>query len=833
MAYHATIMRSALLASAGIAILAGPVAHAQDAPAGASSAGLGEIIVTARKQSESLLTVPVAVSAIGGEEIERKGVTDLTRIAQLAPQIMLAQADSGTGASFSIRGLGTSFLDPGLEQSVVVVLDGMPVSRGLVVNMGMFDLAQVEVLKGPQALFFGKNSPAGVVSLTSAGATDTFQGHIRLGYEFKAREKYIEAAISGPLSETLKGRIAVRASDMRGWMKNGATSLPSPLPLAFATFYPASGTPKKSWAPNEQNKMGRATLTWEPSSNFDATVKLSYGDMKNAAGTTQQYCDPALGGGPVSIAGFEDPNDTCKFNNVVLSNGVPEQYVQDSWYKMKDDGSTYARVKTLMSTLNMNYKTDDLTLSSVSSFLKLRFSNSNNYDQTSYGLAGVTIGEFTDIFSQELRLVSSFDAPVNFTVGAFYEKMKRKTWSDALIFFVGPVPAGSPGAGRFDNFHSVNHAKGETISAFGQVRWDIMENLELAGGVRYTKEKRTQQVENIFIHPYVLGPTALGDLVPVGIGLRDGTFKGTNWSPEATLTYKITPQVMTYAAFKTGYKSGGFPSLSLWKLNPSTPGCTTTECRTPQGSQFGFGAEKAKGFEAGIKGKFSNNTIRLEATVYSYKYSNLQQSIFDPPTFSFLIKNAATAKIKGVEFSGEWLATDGLRLNASVAYNDAKYSKFPNNGCYTAQTAAQGCVVPPAGTVDINGNPILVPVQNMKGRRLPRAPKMNMLAGVSYDTAISEGWMIGISGDVNYTSGYNTQETQPDFAWQKSYALWNAGLRFYSEDNNYELALIGRNLANKYYVQVSTATTFGVRPDNLQAATPRPREIRLQGTYRF
>jgi iron complex outermembrane receptor protein len=816
-------MRGALLASAGVVTLVGPNAFAQDA-AGASSGGLEEIIVTARKQSESLLTVPVAVSAIGGEEIARKGVNDLTRIAQLAPQVILAQADSGTGASFSIRGLGTSFLDPGLDQSVVVVLDGMPISRGQVVVMGMFDLAQVEVLKGPQALFFGKNSPAGVVSLTSAGATDTLEGYVRAGYEFKAREKYIDAAISGPLSETLKGRIAVRASDMRGWMKNMARALPSPFPLAAATFFPVSAAPAHKYGPGYKDLMGRATLTWEPSSSFDATLKVSIGRHKDNGTTTQQYCDPANHAGPITIGGVEDTSVDCKFDNKILSTGVPAQFIQDSWQGARSDGSPFAKVNTLLATYNMNYKTDNLTFSSVSSYLDLKYSGMNNYDQTSYGLANSAIGEHSKIFSQEFRLVSDFDAPVNFTVGAYYEDMKRGTYTDTIIFFVGPVPAGAPGAGRFDNFNSQNAATGKTISAFGQVRWDIMENLELAGGVRYTKEKRTQEVENLFIHPYVggsVGPGGevvagpLGTLVPVGLKLTGGKFKDTNWSPEATLTYKITPQVMTYIAYKTGYKSGGFPSLSLFKLNP--------DGSVPQGSQFGFGPEKAKGFEAGIKGKLANNTIRLEATVYSYKYSDLQQSIFDPPTFSFLIKNAAAAKIKGIEVSGEWLATDGLRLNGAAAYNDAKYSSFPNNGCFTGQTVAQGCVPNAAG----------VPVQNLKGKRLARAPKWNLMAGFSYETPMSGDWSIGLSGDVNYTSGYATQETQPPFAYQKGFALFNAGVRFFSEDDRYELAFIGRNLANKYYVQLSTATTFGATQDNVHAATPRPREVRVQGTYRF
>src|SRR5690606_543475 len=152
------------------------------------------------------------------------------------------------------------------------------------------------------------------------------------------------------------------------------------------------------------------------------------------------------------------------------------------------------KVRTLLNTLNMNYSMDNLTFSSVTSYLDLKFNHMNNYDQTSYGLANSAIGERSKIFSQELRLVSDFDGPLNFTLGGYYEKFKRTPYADTPLVFVGPDPV----TGRFDNFQGRNKATGNTISGFGQLRWDILENLELAGGVRYTKEKRTQSVQNDF-----------------------------------------------------------------------------------------------------------------------------------------------------------------------------------------------------------------------------------------------------------------------------------------------------------------------------------------------
>lgn len=141
--------------------------NADFASTGAKSAEEGplqEIVVTARRQSESLLRVPVAVSVVGEDELNRAAVADLGSVSRLAPQLIVSRAQNPGGASFVIRGIGTPPLDIGLEQSVAVNLDGMQLSRGKLAAVSLFDMQQVEVLKGPQALFFGKNSPAGVIS---------------------------------------------------------------------------------------------------------------------------------------------------------------------------------------------------------------------------------------------------------------------------------------------------------------------------------------------------------------------------------------------------------------------------------------------------------------------------------------------------------------------------------------------------------------------------------------------------------------------------------------------------------------------------------------------
>ena len=152
--------------------------------AASSSHGLEEIVVTARKRTETLQNVPVAVSVISANQLQRNVAVNLDKIAELTPTVFAGRIISGTGAILSIRGIGSSPSDSGIDSSVAVDIDGIQLSRGRIITESYFDLKQVEVLEGPQALFFGKNSPAGVISIHSADPTSNFEGYIRGGYEF-------------------------------------------------------------------------------------------------------------------------------------------------------------------------------------------------------------------------------------------------------------------------------------------------------------------------------------------------------------------------------------------------------------------------------------------------------------------------------------------------------------------------------------------------------------------------------------------------------------------------------------------------------------------------
>ncbi len=189
----------ALLGASAIAIgsLATP-ALAQDTTPEAERGGVEEIVVTARKRIESTQDVPVAVVAISAERIERYDLTSLERIAAQTPTFSIGRAPSGAGATLVLRGIGSNTTSIGLEQSVAVIVDGTYYGQGRTINEGFFDLGQLEILKGPQALFFGKNATAGVVSITTADPGDTLEVIARAGYEFAGNQLLGEAILFDP-----------------------------------------------------------------------------------------------------------------------------------------------------------------------------------------------------------------------------------------------------------------------------------------------------------------------------------------------------------------------------------------------------------------------------------------------------------------------------------------------------------------------------------------------------------------------------------------------------------------------------------------------------------
>jgi outer membrane receptor protein involved in Fe transport len=803
MGSNTRILGAMLLASTSLAWVATSAdAQAVDttkpaAPAAAPAAPTGaeDIIVTARKRDETLLQVPVAVSAMSASDITRYAATDLTKIGQLVPQVILAKTGGGgAGASFAIRGIGSSALDAGIDQTVSLNIDGVQISRGRLITSGFFDIAQVEVLKGPQALFFGKNSPGGVISVHTNGPTDHFTGYMRAGYEFKANERYVEGAVAGPITDTLGFRIALRGDAMAGYIKNVAGELAVP----SDPTHPSPGA-AHSRDPGTHEFLGRGTLAWKPSSRFDANLKI-FGDKLKDHGETGGN-DLKCSGHPQTLdllsgTFVTDPYGDCKINGVRTLGALNPEIAAN--YPKSNGGVPYTQYHAFLTSLTMNYHLDKATITSVTGYWHYRNDSFDNFaNDSSPTVFGANLDD-SKAFTQELRLNTSFEGPLNFAFGAYYEDSKRDTRGNGFIGDVGPDPRN----GQTNNWQLLSFNKGKTYSAFGQAIYNILPNLELAGGVRWTREVKHTTLGNSFVNENI---AALG-LVEAEGDFSSGKFSDTNWSPEATLTWHPTRNTTLYAAYKTGYKSGGFSNPSI--LSPGQ-----------NADNLSFKPEHTRGGEIGAKGSLMGGKLAINAAIYRYTYKGLQLTSFNPTPPSFTIKNAASARTTGVEVDSSYSITRDFQIRASVGYNDAKYLSF-DAPCYSGQTAATGCT-------GANGT------QDLTGTRLVRAPKWSMTGGFTYDMPLGNGDMkLGFSSDANYTSGYWLLENQNPNGYQKGFARLNASIRLHEADDRWEFAFIGRNLTNKYYAVAGSEKAFGT-PDEIAVTIGRPRELVLQGTYKF
>ncbi|MDB5479930.1 MAG: hypothetical protein JWO83_983 [Caulobacteraceae bacterium] len=785
---------------------------------------ISEITVTAAKRQELLVNVPVAASTLGYVQLQQYAATDLTSIAQQLPGVELQETGGGnSGASFSIRGVGNLAVDYGNEQPVALVIDGMQLTRGHAIDIGAFDVGQVEVLEGPQALFFGKNSPAGVVSLTTVSPGRTFEGYARAGYEVATRTPFGEFAVSAPVTDTLSVRFALRYSNMQGGtVRNLARPIPDPFPGETAFTLPGAAASER---PQSKFIIGRFTAVWRPNDAFDATLKFSGSDFKdngealvsgvaacmpgNSHPTSTDLLKPAIH--------FQDPFGACTANGTISNGNAPPQ-ITSHFLGGPADGQPFADDRAFLTTLTMNYRVGQVTLTSVTGFYDAVQAGYDNYDLTVYAQALDAQRDHNKTFTQEIRASSAFDGPLNFAAGGFYEYDDRFLNNTDKIFPLGPYPG--PGAynGMYNTLALTAANRGESYSLFGQLKWKILPTLELAGGARWSHDTKTTDAVNTFNYLDLLftGPlAAFNPFAPAGEHFHPRVSEDDT-SPEITLTWRPRAGLTFYGAYKEGYLAGG--SSNPGNLSNYDVLCARNPKCTDPASLLEYKPEKATGGEIGAKASLLGGALYADLTLYRYEFTNLQVTSFDAATTSFFTTNAASALNQGVEFKTRYNVNRDLQVHGFVAYTDLHFEKYPGAQCYSGQTVfGSGC----AGGV-----------QDLSGAAYGGAP-WEVNVGANYRRELSGGWDLGLAGDLYCHTRTPRPNNDPFAPGGQGYCMENASLRLYQEHGPWEFAVIGTNLGDVRYVQPAvTGKPLGA-PGDLTGVVGPPREVTLQATYRF
>jgi iron complex outermembrane receptor protein len=777
-----------------------------EGPADANEGGgdqprLETITITTRKETESLTRVPTVVNVITMDDLRSRGITDLDSLSQIVPHLQISESAGALGGGIVVmRGISNAELNAFGDNPVSTVFDGVQSSRGIVRRFSTLDVQQIEVAKGPQALLYGKNSPAGVIVVRSNDPGDHLETGYRAGYEVEAHEYRNEFFLSTPVTDSLGVRVAGQYNSYNGSFDNL-----TPNGLLVST---------DSKGPSGKDYILRATVKYQPSDAFSARLKVTYGGDNN------------------TYRGFDTEITACPYGNLSSGVAVPCRaqgevvstasgpYV-GALDPLFGDGQPYVKVDYSLGGLELNYAiTDALKLASVTSFLYTKETEASNYIPSIISaLPSDGILDAND-YSQEFRLDSSFSGPLNFRAGAIASYSRTVAGNHTFLYGLSPASpyyAFFPPTDPLQVNNYVLTQKGRSYSGFGQLVYRPLDSVELAAGARYSSERK--YLPQVWNGAYPTGEVAnvltSANQIPPGINHK----KWHNISPELTASWHPVEDATLYGSYKEGFLSGGFNN------NPAASPTQDTS----------FDQETVKGFEVGAKGYLLDHTLQANFAAYTYNINGLQASTAIAAVLQ--VYNVGTARVRGFESDAKYLTpVKGLSLRGAASYNQGTYTSFPNAPCYNGQTTTLGCRLTAAGAT-----------QDLSGRPMDRNPKWNLSAGWDYDIPLSTNhWDLSFSANATYTSRAAGELNENPLGDMPSYMLYDASLRLRTDDDRWEFGLVGRNLSDVHYylgvieVPFSGTSATGVAADDSKqrladqmSATNPGRAVWLQLGFRF
>ena len=684
------------------------------------SVSLDEVVVTAQKRSENVQNVPLAVSVVTARQLESAGVKEFTDVSRVAPSLTIRQADQPINASVALRGIGTFAYGIGVEPSVAVQLDDVPVSFQARAFSDLTDVERIEVLRGPQSTLYGKSASAGLINIYTRDPSAKFSV-LANALATDDHEYRGAVSLSGPIGETLGYRLSASRSEYAGNVRN---------------LYDG----KKVNGRDETSIRGK--LLWEPVDALKVTVGASYIDgVATSDATIRTYAPGATLRGTAGLtAAVTMPGVVPGEENLTVSNDTPP----------------YAKSEGFGQSLKVEYELPkDFTLVSITSHDQFRLDDQLDSDRTSYaGIKNSQGGYFkAKANTQEVRLLSPGDGAFRYTLGLFYgdNDLRRS-------FKRGPV---------FSQAQWYAQATSENKAAFGQAEWTFLPKTTAIVGLRYQKEDIGYYFNDIYNGNAKFSGSASDSSATYRLGLRQ----------------QVTDDVMVFGSFATGHKGQTYD--------------LTTGFNQARANVGPIKPETSDSFEAGIKSQLLDHRIQLNGTIFHVKYDDYQAQGIDTigGTQNFRLTNVGKVLTKGVEVEANAIVTKDLRLNASIAYVDAKITSFPKAACWPGQTAAQGCVA---------GSPAF---QDLKGATLPNAPKWKMNIGGDFTQPIGDVEMLFSVAYAYQTKVNFSLNTDPGTV-QKAYGVFNVSGGFRKPGGGYQVVAFVNNVFDKSY-GVNGANQYG------------------------
>ncbi|WP_374962829.1 TonB-dependent receptor [Spongiibacter tropicus] len=803
---------------------------------------LEEVIVTATLRAASLQDVPVSVNAVSGEKMAEAGIAKVEDLQAYVPN--LTMSETGIGTNIYIRGIGSG-INPGFEQSVGMYFDGVSYGRAQLTRAPFLDLARVEVLRGPQNILFGKNSIAGALSLISARPSQEFEGSVSATYEPDFNEQILDLVLSGPLTDTIGARLAIRKRDIDGHIENLTLNRDEP---------------------GRDEGTIRAIFEWAATDNLTAMLKLEAGKFdvdgrqieiindQPAVSTTGAFDGRTygeildfteVGVGPIVLASVDaDPS--------VLNNKLD--------YKRSSNGDfSYNDTQNL--TLNVDYYREGHQFTFITGILGYDTEELCDCDFTGAPVFSVGAEENYDQYSQEFRWVSPVGETFEFIAGGFYQKSDLEFFdsinvdSDILPGLLNAADiqeAGGRGerppadlSGGVLGLTGIGDAgdeirglgtpryfttETELFSVFLQTTWNVTDLFRATLGLRYAHEEKTGSRNMDFSVDGVIVPEGEVDtVVAKNFSAERHNLKGSrteeNLSPSINLQYDWSDEMMVYATLSRGFKSGGYDARS--NASPDTnqirplQNLDNGEPLVLVGS-FEYEEEQATSLEIGAKTTLMDGAAELNIAAFYTEYDDLQVSIFDG-TLGFNVGNAGAATTMGIELDGRMAITEHLMLTGALAFLDFEFTEFENGQCYQGQTP---------DSISADGTPFC----DYKGKTNQYVADYSGNVGLAYTRMLTSDLEFRGITDFVFTGDYNSSQNLDPSQEQDGYVKVNLRLSVADVAAGWEVALLAKNLTDEEIVSYSNDTPLS---KSIFGSTGHygfiepPRSFAIQGTYRW
>ncbi|MDY0005271.1 MAG: TonB-dependent receptor [Spongiibacteraceae bacterium] len=718
------------------------------ATAMAQSGGtLEEVVVTAQKREQSLQETPIAITAFNSRDLQQKGIENLTDLGTFAPNVKIASLPSNTAkAAIAIRGSVTSNPAITWEPTVGMYLDGVYIAKFSGNVFKIVELERIEVLRGPQGTLYGKNTIGGAINMITKKPTGELGGTVRAGFgNFGQWEAYgsldLPALQLGGLGE-LKAKLSYVTEERDGFYGTVTpTQGPITNPLTSTLVNPNSvDTGHESNALDTES--ARLDLLWEISDRFALRYAYDRAEADNTPAKTQ-----LTDVDPTNLA-FQFPFPADLKNYVLDKN--------KSYKNTSADAEEFERYTSDSHALFADYDLGelgflgDISLKYIFSARDLDYAQQLDNDGTPFGLFSSGAYEDYKQRSHEFQITGATER-TNYVIGVYYfdEKADVENPLVSVSSFIGPNV--TPNTYGLD---------GEQKAVYGQMEWRppiLQDRLTLTAGLRWTKEEKSSYID----HPLINDP----------VYSAEASDSWTNTAPTLIASYEFTESLSAYAKYSKGWKAGGF--------NGESP----TEATFVEG----YDPEEVDAFELGIKSRWLENTLQINAAAFYNDEDNLQLSVFSPSSGQPVsaVRNAGSAVKQGFEFEVLYQPVADLQFSANYGYLDADYKEFmefdPN--------------VPPSGAI----------VDKKDEKAFQYAPRHTVNAGIEYTFARGSWGDLTARLDYTYNDDYvayvNPDQNRP--LQLKGYGLFNGRLTLANmqvgQTSTLQVALWGKNLTDEEY----------------------------------